>query len=275
MYPPANHMLRDLALVLERGGGLTDRVVIPTPDEVRAAHGGVRAGILATGVDVVAAVLAVRSLAPDWLATTELSLWTYAAPQRGPVTCESRLLRSGRSNAVVEVGLFDEGDEHKPVGLAIAAFSRIRRERAEQPADFFEERVVMEFGTAGAHLQRPFIDLLDLDVVDAAAGVIELPRTGYTMNSFGSLQGGMVALLVELAAEAMASTVAGTPHAVLDLSIRYLEAGERGPYRTNATLLRRTGDQMLARVEILDVGADKCMAVATANSRAVAAMVAP
>ncbi len=274
MYPPANHMLRDLALVLERGGGLVDRVVIPTPAEVRGAHGGVRAGILATGVDVVAAVLAVRSLAPDWLATTDLSLWTYGTPQRGPIACEARLLRSGRSNAVVEVSLYDEGADRAPVGVATAAFARIRRERAAEPADFFEERKVIEFATAGSHLDRPFVDKLGLTVGDAARGIVELPRTEYTINSFGSLQGGMVAMLVELAAEAAAGAAAGTPHAVLDLSIRYLEAGARGPYRTAATLLRRAGDQILARVEILDVGADKCMAVATANTRA-AAMVAP
>lgn len=261
-------MLRDLGLRLERGGGLVDRIVIPAAASARAAHGGVRAGIVATGVDVVAAIVALRSLAPDWLATTELSLWTRETRQTGPVAGEARLLRGGRSNAVIEVNLVDEGADRRPLALAVAVFARIQRpDAAATFADDSGERVVVAFGGDGSDLSRPFVDGLGVSVRDAGAGVVELPRDDYTINSFGSLQGGMVALLVELAVEA-ASGARGTATSVRDLSIHYLKSGLSGPYRTRAALLRDDGDQSLWRVAVEDVGAGHCMAVATAGARA-------
>ncbi len=262
-------MLRDLGLQLERGPDVPHRVIIPAPDQTRAPHGGVRAGIVATGVDVVAAVLALRSMSPDWLATADLSVWTRSLEQVGPLIGEARVLRSGATTTVIEVGLMDSGNESRPVAQSTATFVRIKR-----PRDDFEEAeqeasgtTVVDFATADSGLAAPFHELLDHSVLDAGAGEIELPRSPYTINSFDSLQGGMVAVLIELAAEAATSADSARPCGVLDLSVRYLAPGPNGPYRTRAQTLRTDQSGSLVRVEVHDVGAKRCMAVGTALTR--------
>ncbi len=262
-------MLRDLGLRLERGDDDPHRIVIPAPPETRGPHGGVRAGILATGVDVVAATLALRSMSPDWLATADLSVWTRAVEQRGPISGEARLLRSGSTTTVIEVALTDLGSDARPVALSSTTFVRIKRpttvgeEQSEvEPA----QSAVVDFAGPESGMAVPFADGLGYAVVDAAAGVLELPRSEYTVNSFDSLQGGMVAMLVELAAEIAASSITGEQQGVLDLSVRYLAPGPSGPYRTRADALRIGPSGNLFRVEVLDVGCDRRMAVGSATA---------
>lgn len=265
-------MLRDLGFQLERGPDIPHRIVIPAPRETRAPHGGVRAGIVATGVDVVAAVLALRSLSPDWLATADLAVWTRSIEQVGPLVGEARVLRSGATTTVIEVGLVDSGNQSQPVAQSTATFVRIKRpqgtdleEREEEPGGV----TVVDFATPDAGLDAPFVDLIGYRILDARGGEIELPRSEYTVNSFDSLQGGMVALLIELAAEAAAREASGRPCGVLDLSVRYLAPGPNGPYRTRAEPLRIDRDGALLRVEVHDIGANRCMAVGTASTRVV------
>jgi uncharacterized protein (TIGR00369 family) len=261
-------MLRDLGLRLERGRDVVHRVTIPAPDETRGPHGGVRAGILATGVDVVAAVLALRSLSPDWLATADLAVWTRRTEQHGPLIGEARVLRSGNTTAVIEVDIADRGAGGAVVALAQTTFVRIKRPAAVGDAPSPEEEdpgaLVVEFATADSRLSAPFYEMLGYQVLDAATGALELPRSDYTINSFGSLQGGMVAILMEIAAALAATTAAGQPQAVIDLSVRYLSPGPSGPYRTRAEVLRAGQNGNLLRVEVSDAGSDRCMAVGTA-----------
>lgn len=267
-------MLRDLGLRLERGRDVVHRVTVPAPDETRGPHGGVRAGILATGVDVVAAALALRSLSPDWLATADLAVWTRRTGQHGPLVGEARVLRSGSTTAVIEVEISDRGAGDAVVALATTTFVRIKRPAAMGDAPSAEEEepgaVLVEFATPDSGLSTPFYEMFGYRVLDAAAGAIELPRSDYTVNSFGSLQGGMVAILIEMAAELAANTGAGHPQAVIDVSVRYLNPGPRGPYRTRAEMLRAGPNGTLLRVEVSDAGSDRCMAVGTALTAPVA-----
>lgn len=102
---------------------------------------------------------------------------------------------------------------------------------------------------------------MGIRVLDARRGELELARTDYTVNSFGSLQGGSVASLAELAGE-VAARAAGHESAVsTDVAVRYLAQGPRGPYRTSAEVLRLRPS--LVRVEVRDVGVGELMAVAT------------
>jgi acyl-coenzyme A thioesterase PaaI-like protein len=90
-----------------------------------------------------------------------------------------------------------------------------------------------------------------------SAGVAELDRVPYVMQPAGTIQGGAVALLVELAAE----SVAGAP--VTDLEIRYLAAYRVGPARATASVIAPG----LIRVEVHDVGRpDRLATVALART---------
>ena len=77
-------------------------------------------------------------------------------------------------------------------------------------------------------------------------GVVEIDRTPFVSQLSGTLQGGIVALLGELAAE----SVLGAP--LCDLETRYLTTIRVGPGRATATDLGRG----VARVEVHDAGND-------------------
>jgi uncharacterized protein (TIGR00369 family) len=262
-YPPERHVLRDLHLALERSPGTPDRARIPVVPEIRDGAGRIRLGVVATLVDVVGAGIALRRMAPDWLATADLSVHARDVVAVGPLAGEARALRSGRTTTVVEVRLFDEGAARREVALATMTFVRIVRPEATKNLEAPTEAEVesrFEFAFPDSGLTRPYAEALGVRVVDARRGELELVRTDYTVNSFGSLQGGTVASLAELAGE-VAARAAGHEGAVSsDLAVHYLAQGPRGPYRTSVELLRVRPS--LVRVEVVDAGAEELMAVA-------------
>ena len=76
------------------------------------------------------------------------------------------------------------------------------------------------------------------------------------MNPLGVLQGGVFAILAEVAAESMVRCTIGENRHVRNLSIRYLAAGRNGPIRTTGRLLRDEHDSSLVHIELRDTGSD-------------------
>jgi len=259
--------LRDLGLTLVRAPGAADRALLEVVPEVRDDAGRIRIGVLATLVDVVGAGLALRRIAPDWLATADLSVHARDLTPLGPIAAVARALRSGKTTTVVEVELADEGAGGRAIALATMTFVRIVRPDAtrslETPADP-EVESRFSFALPGSRLERAYPEALGVRLVDATRGEIELPRSDYTANSFGSLQGGTVASLAELAGEAAARAATGAPLVSSDLAVHYLAQGAVGPYRTAGDVLRRA--PALVRVEVRDDGAGELMAVATVGA---------
>jgi len=266
-YPPDHHMLRDLALQLQRGVEIGDRIVLPAPAETRGPLGWTRPGILATAVDVVAASVALRSLSPDWLATSDISVRTLEQRQTGPIFGSARRLRSGRTTAVIEVDLRDEATA-APVATSIVTFVRIARpdDTEAAPVELPSETETLEFGTPGADQAPPLLQTAGISTLDGEQGIVELHKSSYCGNSFGSLQGGMVALLIELAGESAASHANTATCAAIDVAVHYLAPGTVGPYRTRAEHLRRVGATDLYRVELEDTGNRRLMAVGTVTT---------
>ncbi|HEX6312581.1 MAG TPA: hypothetical protein VF152_13285, partial [Acidimicrobiia bacterium] len=83
---------------------------------------------------------------------------------------------------------------------------------------------------------------------------VELAIDDYTRNSFGAAQGGAYGALAAAAAEAALQAPCGGPVEALDLQLTYLELGKVGPLRTRTTVLRASGDEGAARVEVFDMG---------------------
>ena len=76
---------------------------------------------------------------------------------------------------------------------------------------------------------RAALDAFGLRTVDAARGHVELEPTDYVENSLGAVQGGVVATMVERAAELALSHAAGRPLAPVGLQLSYLALARGGP----------------------------------------------
>ena len=96
---------------------------------VAAADGGVRAGVLATLVDVVGGAIAARVLHPDWMATADLTVQRIR-PAPGPrVEARGSVLRRGRTTLVVEALVVAVDDDGRTVGVAAVRPTRWRGRR--------------------------------------------------------------------------------------------------------------------------------------------------
>ena len=117
-YPPAHHLLTDL--------GMEGEVVSPTEVHLRMAvtphvlgpDGGVRAGVLATVVDVVGGSVALRAAGRQRMATADLVV-EMVRPARGPrIEARASLRRRGRTTLVVEAVVFETPDDAAPTAAA-------------------------------------------------------------------------------------------------------------------------------------------------------------
>jgi uncharacterized protein (TIGR00369 family) len=236
---------------------------------VASADGGVRAGVLATLVDIVGGALAARALRPDWLATADLSL-QLVGPAPGPcVEARGSVLRRGRTTLVVEalvVGVDEDGGDRThdgrpadPVAWASMTFAVLPAQNPGSSIQLAEE-LPIRWAFTGGDLAVPVLDALGVTVVDAAAGRLSLPVRPYLHNSFGAVQGGVTALLAEAAAaEALGAARGGDGSAVVvtDLQIAYLALGKVGPIVTGVRVLGAGPDgRPAAVVELRDAGAD-------------------
>jgi acyl-coenzyme A thioesterase PaaI-like protein len=101
-------------------------------------------------------------------------------------------------------------------------------------------------------------------------GVAEMALRPDLLNATDSLQGGLVALLGEIAAQSIGTEAMGTPHVVDSLDVHYLAAARVGPFRARAQILALEGGRPLVRVEVRDRGLDDRIAsVMVASTRPV------
>jgi acyl-coenzyme A thioesterase PaaI-like protein len=145
-----------------------------------------------------------------------------------------RLVKAGRSTMVTETWFGERGQE-RPLALAQATFAP-----SPNPADVLE--VNGDELSTRPGLRGPLADLLGIRLL--GPGVAELERSDYVTQNSGTIQGGAVALLAEVAA----GSVLGRRVAGLD--VRYLSAVRIGPARAAA----ETIGGGLARVEVSDRG---------------------
>src|SRR6478735_9077392 len=92
---------------------------------------------------------------------------------------------------------------------------------------------------------------MGLRVVDPGAGILELDRTSYVVNSLGTINGGALAVMIEAAAEAMRPGLVAT-----DMTIHYLSQVRAGPARSIGAVSRDSADHSVVTVELVDAGHD-------------------
>ena len=264
-YPPPVHLLRDLGISLSFHGRERATLSAPVAPAICDRQGAVLPGVLATLVDVLGGSLAIRAIWPDWIVTSDLSVHASDRPARGRIAAEGSLLRSGRNKVIIEADLFEEhGQGRGRVGYAMITLSRIRRAGEPVPVEAgWDSESTFTFAGEGAGFERSCREKMGVAIVAEPAGGIEVPMTEYVRNSFGALQGGVVAILADLAGEGAAGMAGGCPFVTRALQVHYLSPGRTGPFRATARLLDAGGDSALTRVEVADRGdGDRLIAVA-------------
>jgi uncharacterized protein (TIGR00369 family) len=275
-YPPTQHFLSDLGMEAEVASATDARVRLRVTPHITAADGGVRAGVLATLVDVVGGSAALRALAPDWLATADLAL-EMVGPATGPwVEARGSVVRRGKTVLVVEALVFNvdaDGNEvvdadgpAAPVAWATMTFAILPARTADPmstvtPTSEIDPHLPTRWSFTGPGLDRPVVEALSISIVDPARGRVSMPVHAYLFNSFGAVQGGVMALIGEVAGAAAVAAAGGTDAAatvVTGLQVAYLALGRVGPIVSRARVLE-PGDRAIggsAVIELLDEGAD-------------------
>ncbi|HKY15425.1 MAG TPA: hypothetical protein VJM33_10920 [Microthrixaceae bacterium] len=215
-------------------------------------HGVIRASVLSYLVDCVAGIPLDRD--PDaWAFTTDMTVRTRPIEVHGVVTAKFRLLREGRRSATGAVDLVCENGEL--LGVGAIGFARVPRREGDPPKIHLSVEEILEHFDASTVVTQPLRDAAGIEVVDAGTGVVEVPITAALLNPAGTLQGAMVALVAEAAAEELFARRAGGPVVVTDLDLRYLGQTGAGPVRTRTKVVG-DGADVPVEVELVDLSTD-------------------
>jgi acyl-coenzyme A thioesterase PaaI-like protein len=248
----------------------------PLTADVRTPAGSPALGMLVSLLDVAAAEPALVTCRPDWTATQNLSLHATGSPwHQGPVAIDVQLLRAGKKAITVAARAYDARGEHDFALLqraidegdatctarGLVNFVRLPR-TATRGMDGFEPWNWIGKVRRRTFRTQPSGNLqtrMGARTLDAAHGVLELPRTPYVSNAIGTIFGGAQASLLQLAAEAMRPGLVAT-----DLELHYLAQVRVGPARTRGTVSRDAADHSVIALELRDAGAhDQLLALAT------------
>jgi acyl-coenzyme A thioesterase PaaI-like protein len=223
------------------------------PHELVLRHGAVRASVLALMIDVAAGVVLDED--PDaWMLTSDMSL--RMRPRRAPdwICTRTTILRQGRRSATAMVDLVTgEGEQ---VATGAIGFAKVPRREGDLPKPPMPPDHVATLFDGSHVLTRPLREEAGIVVLDPLSGAVEMEVTSQLRNPAGTLQGAMVALLAEAAAEELASARFGIPAVVVDLDLRYLAQTGAGPVHTRSRLLG-VGPDAPIQVELVDRSNDR------------------
>ena len=240
-----------------------------TPQPETLHHGIVRASVLSFAIDAISGVT-LDGGGDMWTFTTDMSVRTRPMPAPRRVTAVNTILRRGRRSATCLVEVTT--DEGVPIATGAVGFAHVPRKPTDPPKPAIPPEHAPRFLRDVQGLTRPLRDEAGIEVIDAEAGVLEMAVTPEVCNPAGTLQGAMVALLAEAAAEDLLAMRFGSPVIVVDLDLRYLAQSGDGPVRTRSRLLG-TGPDAPVQVELVDTATDRvtthvyARAVAASRSR--------
>jgi acyl-coenzyme A thioesterase PaaI-like protein len=213
------------------------------------ARGVIRSSVLVLAVDMMGGFIAEAGAGTDWIFTTDLSLRTPALPPPARLAARGRLLRAGRGLVHCDVALLDT-TTGREFSYGQTGFMRVPRRHGDPEHPHLHEPVEL---AELPRIERALAEEVGARVIDPARGQVEIEMRDALRNHAGALQGALVALVGELAAEALADSTGGEPCAVTDLDVRYLAMAREGPIWTRAEWLGGIpGDRI--RVELRDRG---------------------
>jgi len=235
------------------------------PYDATLHHGVVRASVVSYVVDAAAGINADHD--PEmWTLTSDLSVRMRPITAPAPISGRCRILRRGRRSATGMVELVSADGE--PFATGVAGFAYVPRREGDGPKPGMTAEQAPAMLSGLPPLDAPLREAAGIEVLDAAEGVVQLRVTPELRNPAGTLQGAMVALIAESAAEDLVGTRFESPVVVVDLDVRYLAQAQVGPVRSRSRLL---GDDPGAPVEVqlIDTSNDRLTTLVYARAVAV------
>jgi acyl-coenzyme A thioesterase PaaI-like protein len=230
----------------------------PAAPHLRGAHGGVRAGALLTMLDNVGGLCGGLAALPDgWVVSTNLAARTFRTAHTGPLRIDAEVLRRGRNNVVTGVQIRDEGAGDALVTDGVLTSAILVPENG--PPQWTRPLVLVP-GELPPEPLPPIPEWLDVQVVDSTT--IEIALVDALRNPWGILHGGVVASLIDVAAEHATGGI------VTDVVVHFLAPNRVGPVRAEVRILGARTDRTICRIEVRDAGADRVTAVAIATAQA-------
>ena len=196
----------------------------------------VRIGVLAILADLASGQPESGAVTP----TTDLSVHLVRLRPMEWVNLASTVLKAGALLLFIETMLTAD-DDPEPFATSLATFMSRPVERVGQPEP------------VDGRLDQPFAARIGAEVI--RPGVVEMaPRDDIANEFHGTVQGGILATLGELAAESL--WAGGEPHLVTDLDIRFLNRVKVGPVRATARPVVSGRHGEVVDVTLHDVGND-------------------
>jgi acyl-coenzyme A thioesterase PaaI-like protein len=171
----------------------------------------------------------------------------------------SRLERLGSRSVIVTVDVHDDDltgvanpiralDELPRAATGIVSFSRIPR-KASKAGNLIDQGPAT-MTTAGVDRLEPppvtpLLERIGIATIDGPRGIVEIEPADYIRNSFGAINGGVIGMLAQAAAEAAVPHMAAT-----DAQIHYLAQASQGAVRASTTILRSRPEHVVALVNI-------------------------
>lgn len=242
----AFHLVGRLGVTARSSGDDLVLELLPRPEVLH--HGLVRASILSFLVDAVAGIVVDDD--PDmWTFTSDMSVRMRPEPAPGRVDAVAQVLRRGRRSATATVELTDEKGERVATGAI--GFARVPRRHGDPPKPPVTPGSSVAIFRGVGVLTKPVRQEAGIESIDPEGGVVELIVTPELRNPAGTLQGAMVALVAEAAAEDLLSARFEIPAVVTDLDLRYLAQAHSGPVRSESRLLG-SGPDAPVEVRLVD-----------------------
>jgi acyl-coenzyme A thioesterase PaaI-like protein len=235
------------------------------PQKEALLHGIVRASVLSFVIDVVAGI----PLDQDgdmWTLTSDMSVRMRPIPAPERIDATSTILRQSRRSATSLVEL--RTDEGAPIATGAIGFTKVPRKATDRPKPNVPLGQIPVIFRDPIALARPLREEAGIQVIDAAKGVVQVEVTPPLRNPAGTLQGAMVALLAEAAAEDLMATRFSSAFVVTELDLRYLRKAQVGPARTRSKLLG-TGPDAPVQIELIDTSTDEITTLVYARAVAV------
>ncbi len=254
VYPGPRQILRYLRLehhTLDDGSLVVTSPFLP---DLADAGGTMRLGAIAPACDYAAGVLANRIVHPDWLATQTFELH-LTQPVTSTVTALCKPLRAGRNSVLAEAVVQDESGAE--VGRSFVTYARLPRRDDNPVPPPSTGRVDLTHPDEEPRL--PFDEYLQLHALNDQGG-IDLDHHQRICNSFGSIQGGAMAAILERAGSLAAEAVIGGPARSVSLSFHYAAQAREGPFHVDTQVLRHDSTGIFARVQLVDGGIDHRLA---------------
>jgi acyl-coenzyme A thioesterase PaaI-like protein len=211
-------------------------------------HGALRASMIAFLIDVAAGVILDDDPA-TWMLTSDMSVRMRPLPAPDFVATRTTVLRRGRRTATATVDVVTEEGERVATGAI--GFARVPRRDADPVKPPASPGRMSTMFDGSRTLDRPLREEAGIVVLDATAGGLEMQVTPELRNPAGTLQGAMVALFAEAAAEELVSARFDTAAVVTELDLRYLAQTGEGPVQSACTLLGEGPDAPI-QVELSD-----------------------